>query len=107
MLRILSRRAAPLSWALLLFAVACKDDSVTPEDTTLPPGDSGGADSGEPVDADGDGVPASEDCDDNDASVSPSAQELCDGLDNNCDGLTDGADALDAETYYQDRDGDS
>ena len=105
MLRILSRRAAPLSWALLLFAVACKDDSVTPEDTTLPPGDSGGADSGEPVDADGDGVPASEDCDDNDASVSPSAQELCDGLDNNCDGAVDEG-AADATAWYSDGDGD-
>ena len=105
MLSLLSRRAAPLSCALLLFAFACKDDSVTPEDTALPPGDSGGADSSEPLDVDGDGVPASEDCDDNDAAVSPNAQELCDGIDNNCDGAVDEG-AADATPWYSDVDGD-
>ncbi|MBK9369533.1 MAG: putative metal-binding motif-containing protein [Deltaproteobacteria bacterium] len=43
----------------------------------MPPTDSGSA-----VDNDGDGVPANEDCDDDDASVNPSAQGVCDGLDN-------------------------
>ena len=45
------------------------------------------------------------DCDDGDAAISPGAQEICDGLDNDCDGASD-VDALDAPTWYQDADGD-
>ena len=37
-------------------------------------------------DADGDGVLACEDCDDSDPTVFPGAPEVCDGLDNDCDG---------------------
>ena len=58
------------------------------------------------VDAYGDGAFASVDCDDNDASVYPGADELCDGLDNNCDEAID-EDATDAGTFYVDNDGDS
>jgi hypothetical protein len=39
-----------------------------------------------PVDADGDGYPAAEDCDDADASVYPGAPERCDAVDHDCDG---------------------
>ena len=47
------------------------------------------------VDADGDGYPASLDCDDNNAAVYPGAGEICDnGLDDDCDGLIDWADVL-------------
>ena len=35
------------------------------------------------VDEDGDGYLADDDCDDNDASIFPNAEELCDGFDNN------------------------
>jgi hypothetical protein len=45
------------------------------------------------------------DCDDGDASVNPEAVEVCDEVDNDCDGLTDD-DAIDATTYYADEDGD-
>jgi len=43
------------------------------------------------VDEDGDGSPAEEDCDDADASRTPGAIELCDGVDNDCDASTDDA----------------
>ena len=39
-----------------------------------------------PVDIDGDGADATVDCNDEDATIFPGAPELCDGLDNNCDG---------------------
>ncbi|MEY3209795.1 MAG: hypothetical protein RIT28_276 [Pseudomonadota bacterium] len=46
------------------------------------------------------------DCDDGDATVSPSADERCDGFDNDCDGTVDEPESIDAGTYYQDADGD-
>ena len=45
------------------------------------------------------------DCDDTRAEVYPGAGEVCDGLDNDCNGITDD-DAIDGETYYADIDGD-
>ena len=62
-------------------------------------------DTGEPVsppDADGDGWPDSEDCDDADPSIHPGASDVCDGLDNDCDGVTD----PEMPTWYADTDGD-
>lgn len=64
------------------------------------------ADDTAPVDLDGDGAPADEDCDDGDASVYPGADELCDGVDNDCDAVVDEADAVDASSWYPDVDGD-
>jgi len=46
------------------------------------------------------------DCDDGDPAFQPDADELCDGRDNDCDGLLDEADAVDALTWYRDADGD-
>jgi len=40
-------------------------------------------------DADKDGVIAARDCNDNDPAIRPGAIELCDGVDNNCDGQID------------------
>ena len=47
------------------------------------------------------------DCDDTQAAINPDAQEICDGLDNDCDDLTDDDDTVaDASTWYADTDGD-
>jgi hypothetical protein len=66
------------------------------------------------LDADNDGYDdrarGGEDCDDTDASINPIATEVCDGVDNNCDGLIDEEDPnLDTSTlldFYRDVDGD-
>ena len=47
------------------------------------------------------------DCDDLNPMVYPVALEICDGVDNNCDGMSDGADALDVSKWYLDADGDA
>ena len=47
------------------------------------------------------------DCDDTNAQISPVATEICDTLDNNCDGDTDEDSAADASTWYSDSDGDT
>ena len=81
---------------LLMLLVACPGkgvESVTPE--------SGGG-----PDSDLDGYGENEDCDDADPAVNPGASEVCDGVDNNCDGQVDGFDAVDAQTRYTDADGD-
>ena len=41
------------------------------------------------MDVDGDGVPAGIDCNDDDATVGAASAEVCDGVDNDCDGLVD------------------
>ena len=45
------------------------------------------------------------DCDDDVASIHPGATEICDDLDQDCDGVADD-DAVDAETWYADSDSD-
>jgi|GEM_PF-1069251 hypothetical protein len=47
------------------------------------------------------------DCDDTNASANPGADEVCDSVDNDCDGEADEADATDASTWYADSDGDT
>ena len=55
------------------------------------------------IDADGDGYLSDEDCDDNSLTIHPGSPEICDGIDNNCDGQIDeGVQS----TYYLDADGD-
>ena len=59
------------------------------------------------VDGDSDGFPACEECDDSNAGINPAAVEVCDGQDNNCNGITDGAsEAIGKSTFYRDEDGD-
>jgi hypothetical protein len=61
----------------------------------------------ERLDADGDGYTTATfegpDCDDENADIHPGAEELCDGVDSDCDGLGDEDTWL---TFYADLDGD-
>jgi hypothetical protein len=64
------------------------------EQSDPPPADSdtdtNDSDSSPASDADGDRFTITEgDCDDTDPLVNPAAREACDGVDNNCDGVTD------------------
>ncbi|HND00343.1 MAG TPA: putative metal-binding motif-containing protein, partial [Myxococcota bacterium] len=47
-----------------------------------------------------------EDCSDADAAIHPGATEICDGVDNDCSGQVDGADAVGAVLWYRDADAD-
>ncbi|MCB9760004.1 MAG: FG-GAP repeat protein [Alphaproteobacteria bacterium] len=62
-------------------------------------------------DLDADGWAACEECDDTDAAINPDAAEVCDGVDNDCDGRADDADSdvdpSSGSTYYADADGDT
>ena len=78
----------PLRVLFLLSTLGCVDYKVDP-------------------DLDGDGVRASLDCDDNEALAFPGAEEVCDGVDNDCDGEIDGALATGARGWAQDLDGDT
>ena len=85
-------------------------DAANPDDTDLDAsradiGAYGGA--GAPLeDADGDGVTSDTDCIDGDPRVYPGADEICDGVDNDCSGTVDGSDAIDATAWFEDADGD-
>jgi large repetitive protein len=54
-------------------------------------------------DQDGDGYNSDDDCDDQNADVNPNEQEICDGIDNNCN---DEVDENTTTTFYPDEDGD-
>ena len=56
------------------------------------------------ADQDGDGYSSLDDCNDHNVTIYAGAPELCDGLDNNCNGLVD--DNIITTTYYLDQDGD-
>ncbi len=57
------------------------------------------------ADEDADGFPACEDCDDTEPTANDDAAEVCDEIDNDCDGDIDN-DATDAPTWHLDADGD-
>ena len=60
--------------------IGCNSTTKIEEDTSTVQG---------PSDADGDGFFSDEDCDDADMQINPGAEEICDGIDNNCNGDTD------------------
>jgi hypothetical protein len=74
-----------------------KLDSEFDADQTDTDDEDGGEDGGEdgedeedvPVDADGDGYVEEDDCDDEDAEIHPDAEELDDGIDNDCNDYVD------------------
>ena len=55
------------------------------------------------IDNDQDGVPVEEDCDDNNPLVSPFMEEICDGIDNDCDLVIDNS-TTDGDLWYRDFD---
>ena len=93
---------SPLVLALLLGACAGADKA-----NTLYVYDTGPEGGGE-LDLDGDGYPASEDCNDQASSIHPGAVEACDEVDNDCDGLVDedDPDFVGLDSWYYDLDGD-
>ncbi|MDP2307684.1 MAG: putative metal-binding motif-containing protein [Pseudomonadota bacterium] len=70
------------SLLLLVVTAGCDADKDIPADTA----ETGMSDE---VDADGDGYVAADDCDETNADIHPDAEELCDGVDQNCDGVLD------------------
>ncbi|MBI4437442.1 putative metal-binding motif-containing protein [Candidatus Uhrbacteria bacterium] len=75
------------------------EDSGTPQETGV---ETGTAETG--YDPDGDGHVDAADCDNADSSVYEGASEICDGVDNDCDGEVD--EDLATFVYYVDQDGD-
>ncbi len=92
---MLLRRLFVVGFLVLAGCTASEDDSCSLAPTPAPW-----------EDADEDGYPPEADCDDATFATNPAAAESCDAIDNNCDGITDGADAVDATTWYADTDGD-
>ena len=98
------RLNSPLVMPLLVFLalVGCEADVVEHKDPSEDSGTDSAEDSaedtGEALDEDKDGFNTTTDCDDNNFRGFPGAAELCNGLDENCDGQSD-------ETFDVDGDG--
>jgi len=123
----LSRTICLSLWTILLSA-GCGDDLAPKKqfvdafDDTAAATDSGPYDTAEEAsddppdtddppltedDADGDGINEVDgDCDDNDDTIFPGAQESCDGRDDDCDGSVDSPDPINGLIWYEDVDGD-
>ena len=82
-------------WMMGLCLLGCRSDKINTNDD--------GITEATLSDSDSDGYLADEDCDDADPNIYPGATELCDGLDNNCDGeIDEGVLSI----FYADADGD-
>ena len=83
---------------MFLFLLACTGDNIKVDPEIFDTGDPI-----EAVDLDGDGAAGDVDCDDDDPATHPGAPEVCDEVDNNCDGTVDEGVT---EIIYPDLDGD-
>lgn len=94
----------------LVDSTDCNDAlaSINPNATDIPGNgideDCNGSDATLVVDNDFDGFDNTVDCNDNNSAIFPGATEICDGVDNNCDGNID--EGLTLFTYYLDSDND-
>ncbi|MFT5685135.1 MAG: hypothetical protein ACI8RZ_006084 [Myxococcota bacterium] len=92
-------RTSPILIIMLAtLTAACRTNDKVEEDDIVDTGGFTGV-----VDEDADGYDTSEDCDDANSVVNPGAAEICDGVDNNCDGVVD---ENVTTTFYADTDGD-
>lgn len=89
----------------ILLAGACKKDK-DPDPTVTDPVETGDTGASVDDDVDGDGFTVADgDCDDGDDGVFPGADEVCDGVDNDCDEATD-EEPVDGIRFYTDADHD-
>jgi len=92
-----------LATVLLVFGCGRKNNNITTDPGTI---DTDTQVSVGGTDNDGDGLSGPDgDCDDNDANARPGLVEICDGIDNDCNGTIDD-NALDAIEWYFDFDQD-
>jgi hypothetical protein len=77
-----------------LFLLSCGEDADIGKPDILPTADS-----------DGDGYDVTLDCNDSSSAIHPGADEICDGVDQDCDGEID-ENPIEGEVYFVDSDGD-